>query len=156
MRKPTKTLCVALCLMVISVVLPAPKAFGAVSPNQDLTAMSATMVFSIVSDMMRNPYDYVGETIKMKGLYSEFLDNNTGKTFHTCIVKDATACCAQGIEFELPEGVSYPPVDSEITIVGTMDTYRNESIHIAEGIDPTQYGIILDVCILRNAELLQE
>ncbi len=156
MRRAIGTICAALWLMAISVVPFGQKTARAAEVDRDLTVMSATMVFSVVSDMMRNPNGYVGEKIKMKGVYSEFFDANTGKTFHTCIVKDATACCAQGIEFELPEGVAYPPIDSDVSIVGTMDTYRNESLQIAEGIDPAQYGLILDVCILRNAEILPE
>ena len=156
MKKVIMTICVALCALSFFVVPLGQKAVAATTPDKDLTVMSATMVFAVVGDMMRNPGGYVGETIKMRGVYSEFSDGNTGKTYHTCIVKDATACCAQGIEFELPESVEYPPINSEITVIGTMDTYRNESLQIAAGIDPAQYGLILDVCILRNAELLPE
>ena len=50
------------------------------------------------------------------------------KYYFTCIVQDATACCAQGIEFIMTDDYKYPddyPEDgSEITVVGTFDTYE--------------------------------
>lgn len=43
------------------------------------------------------------------------------------IISDATACCAQGIEFvwrgEHAYPSDYPPLDTEITVTGTFDTY---------------------------------
>lgn len=48
--------------------------------------------------------------------------------YHACIIQDATACCAQGIEFVLrgdpqyPDG--YPQEGDIITVVGSFDTYQ--------------------------------
>nr|MCR5716412.1 hypothetical protein [Lachnospiraceae bacterium] len=70
---------------------------------------------------------YVGKTIRMSGLMSIFLDEATEKYYYACIIQDATACCAQGIEFEPTKDFVYPddfPKDGEIvTVVGTFDTY---------------------------------
>lgn len=107
----------------------------------DLTVMSATMVFSQVSDIMADPDAYVGKVIKMQGPMTVFHSEETGKYYFGCLIRDATACCAQGIEFELagdhqyPE--DYPPENSEITVVGVFDTY-------IEGV-----GLY---CTLRNAK----
>lgn len=101
---------------------------GTVSdPGQDmvdLTVMSSTMVYAEVYQMMCYPNQYVGRTIKMQGLYDAFHDDATGKDYYACIIKDATACCAQGIEFVLADG-KYPSSDtSEVTVEGTFSLYE--------------------------------
>ena len=97
------------------------------SVDVDLAALSSTMVYSEVYNMMMTPDNYLGKTIKMKGVFSYFKDDNTGNEYFSCIIQDATACCAQGIEFVLegdpkyPE--DYPQQGAEITVVGIFDTY---------------------------------
>lgn len=94
----------------------------------DLTILSSTMVYSEVYNMMLAPEQYIGKKIKMDGLFSYFRNEETGNEYFACIVQDATACCAQGIEFELsgehkyPD--DYPALDSEICVVGDFDTYN--------------------------------
>ncbi len=106
----------------------------------DLTQMSSTMIYSEVQNMMLKPADYVGKTVRMQGAFSvsEIGENR----YFACIIKDATACCAQGIEFDWAGDHSYPadyPKDgSEITVTGEFTTYN-------EG--QQQY------CQLKNAEL---
>ncbi len=106
----------------------------------DLTQMSSTMIYSEVQNMMLKPADYVGKTVKMQGAFSvsEIGENR----YFACIIKDATACCAQGIEFQWSGDHSYPadyPKDgSDITVTGEFTTYN-------EG--QQQY------CRLKNAEL---
>lgn len=126
-------------------------AAAAPTPDIDLTVMSGTMVYSVVYDMVWNSSNYVGKVVKMRGRYARYTADDTETLHHACVVQDATACCAQGIDFELADG-AYPDPDSEITVVGTLDTYRNENIQLAPGLDPARYGIMLDICILRNAE----
>ena len=106
----------------------------------DLTQMSSTMIYSEVQNMMLKPADYVGKTVRMQGAFSvsEIGENR----YFACIIKDATACCAQGIEFDWAGDHSYPadyPKDgSDITVTGEFTTYN-------EG--QQQY------CQLKNAEL---
>ncbi len=94
----------------------------------DLTQLSSTMVYSEVYNMMMAPEEYLGKTVKMKGLYSRFHDAMTEKDYTACIVQDATACCAQGIEFVLtpdyryPE--DYPEENEEITVAGEFSLYQ--------------------------------
>ncbi|MCR4763894.1 MAG: hypothetical protein K5696_10230 [Lachnospiraceae bacterium] len=94
----------------------------------DLTALSSTMVYSEVYNMMTHPEDYIGKTVKMSGAYSIYHDESTDKYYHACIISDATACCSQGIEFELTEDYTYPddyPEEGgQICVSGTFDTYR--------------------------------
>lgn len=94
----------------------------------DLTQMSATLVYAEVYNMMMAPEDYIGKTIKMEGTYTPYHDDATGKDYFACIVSDATACCSQGIEFELTSDYKYPddyPKDGDIICVtGVFDTYK--------------------------------
>ena len=94
----------------------------------DLTVLSATAVYGEVYDMMYFPENYVGKSIRMTGIYSDYLDETTGKHYHACIIMDATACCSQGIEFILTDDYKYPddyPKDADnITVEGIFDIYE--------------------------------
>ena len=84
----------------------APTADTAESTFVDLTALSSTMVYAEVFAMMSSPEDYVGKTVKMQGIFSKGQlyaagSLNDGGTVFACVIQDATACCAQGIPFEL-------------------------------------------------------
>jgi len=91
----------------------------------DLTQLSSTMVYTEVFNMMSAPENYVGKTVKMRGTLTIF--EGEEKNYFSCLIADATACCAQGIEFDwagdhkYPD--DYPPEGSEITVTGTFDTY---------------------------------
>ena len=110
----------------------------------DLTILSSTMVYSEVYNMMCYPENYLGKTVKMSGMYTAFQDEETGNSYHACIIMDATACCAQGIEFELTDDYVYPddyPKEGEtICVTGTFETYT-------EG--ENKY------CTLKNAQIKQ-
>lgn len=94
----------------------------------DLTQLSSTMVYSEVYAMATEPEQYIGETVKMQGLFAT--QEYNGARLYACIVQDATACCAQGLEFELAEELvypdDYPETGAEITVVGTFDFYKEE------------------------------
>ncbi len=95
------------------------------SVDVDLTAMSSVMVYSEVYNMLGSPESYIGKTIKMKGQYTSYENPDTGRVYHACIVKDATACCAQGLEFTLAEDSSvYPSEGEEVTVIGTFSVYQ--------------------------------
>ena len=93
----------------------------------DLTKLNSTMVYSEVYDMMYYPEKYVGKSIRMEGLYSFFHDETTGNDYHACYIADASACCAQGIEFVLNDSYTYPgdypEVNEDIVVSGVFDTY---------------------------------
>ncbi|MBR1821337.1 MAG: hypothetical protein IJ769_06910 [Clostridia bacterium] len=93
----------------------------------DLTALIGTVVYSQIYDMTVEPEVYRGQRIRLKGNLSYFQDSETKREYFAAIIADATACCAQGIEFvwagehRYPE--DYPPLDTEVTVTGTFDTY---------------------------------
>lgn len=94
----------------------------------DLTKLSKTMVYSRVYNMVYSPEEFINKTVKMRGEFAVYNDGSSGKTYFTCIISDATACCSQGIEFVLagnkkfPE--DYPKPGTEITVIGTFGTYE--------------------------------
>ncbi len=85
----------------------------------DLSEMSGTMVYSEVYNIMTKPDDYIGKTIRMNGAFAT--DDN--EIYYFCIIKDATACCQQGLEFVWPGQHTYPTdfpdTGADITITGT-------------------------------------
>lgn len=95
----------------------------------DLTLLSSTMVYSEVYAMASEPEQYTGKTVKMRGSFATQEVN--GQRLYACIVKDATACCAQGLEFEPGGAYSYPDdfpeTGAEITVLGTFDSYREDA-----------------------------
>ncbi|WP_290761093.1 hypothetical protein [Fibrobacter sp. UBA4297] len=96
----------------------------------DLTKMSSTMVFTMVYKMVSEPHKFVGKKIKMKGIFSSYYDETVDRRFFGCIIKDALACCSQGLAFEsaLPRKFpsEYPKEGSEITIIGTFEFEKDE------------------------------
>lgn len=94
----------------------------ALTVDVDLTALSATMVYSEVYNMMSHPDDYVGKRILMRGLLDVY--EGAEDTYFACVIPDATACCAQGLEFVAKDGYTYPDdypqAGQEVTVRGTV------------------------------------
>ena len=108
----------------------------------DLTELTSTMVYSEVYGMMSEPDAYIGKTVKAKGPFGVYQNEETGEYFFAVVIRDATACCAQGLEFvwegDHPYPDDYPEQGAEIVVSGTFNTY----------IDGTQ-----QYCHLENAAM---
>lgn len=93
--------------------------------DYDLTGMSGTVVYSTVSDMVQNPQNYLGKTVKITGNFR--VEEASSRNYYSCVIPDATACCSQGIEFVLSDKRSYPsdyPTPGEqITVAGRFGVY---------------------------------
>lgn len=113
-------------------VLPEPQKSTKI--DLDLTKLSSTMVYAEVYNMMLSPDEYIGKTVKMTGSFTIFqATDDYGQVipdslYFACIIADAAACCAQGIEFVLEGDYSYPEdypeLESSITITGEFQTYE--------------------------------
>lgn len=109
---------------------------GTAAVDVDLTVLSGIMVYSEVNSMISFPDNYIGKTVKMRGQFTIYqaTDENGAfipdKRFFACMIADATACCAQGLEFALAgEPVypdEYPELGAEITVVGTFEWYEED------------------------------
>ncbi|MDY3711615.1 MAG: hypothetical protein SO044_04270 [Agathobaculum sp.] len=109
---------------------------GSAGVDVDLTALSSTMVYSEVYNMMSAPDGYIGKSVKMRGEFAMYQApgpdgaEGEGPMYFACIIADATACCSQGLEFVLagepayPDG--YPALGEEITVVGEFQTYPED------------------------------
>ena len=125
--------CAAGCTKVAS--LPASGdsiAGNTVKIDVDLTALTSTLVYGEVYNMLANPDDYMGKTVKMSGLYYSSYYEETGLNYHFVVIEDATACCAQGLEFiwngkhKYPD--DYPKEQTEIAVVGIFGSYEEMGI----------------------------
>ena len=107
--------------------------------DYDLSAVSNTMMYSQVYDMIYTPDRYLGKTVRVLGPFDQYTDEETGKPHCVCLIQDATACCTQGIEFELADtNTDLPPKGGMVLVSGTFDTFMN---------GPFLY------CVLRDAVL---
>lgn len=95
--------------------------------DYDLTEMSSDMVYSTVYNMLTQPDDYMGKTVRMDGTNQIYQDPETGKSYHLCVIQDATACCAQGLEYVWGDGShsdeEYPQESTFVSVAGVFDTY---------------------------------
>ena len=133
MKKIFRALALCLLFSVLSVCL----VFGSsaeTSPAEsvpvdlDLSAMSGTVVYAQVYNMMVEPQAWLGKMIRMAGYYNYYDDQEHGIVYHACIIPDATACCAQGIEFvwagEHAWPDEYPEIGTDIVITGRLEMYE--------------------------------
>ena len=104
----------------------------------DLTVLSSTMVYSEVYNMLYNdPAHYLGKTVKARGEFSIYQLVTDGvlqpdPVSYACIISDAAACCAEGMEFVLEGDLTYPDdypeLGTEITVVGEFQAYEENGM----------------------------
>ncbi len=105
----------------------------------DLSRLSGTVVYSQVYNMMLEPERYLGMTIRMAGYYSAYEDTEREIVYHACVIPDATACCAQGIEFVRggehvwPE--DFPEEGADIVVTGRLEAYEEEGAEYLHLVD---------------------
>ena len=115
---------------------PSQPAAGKV--DVDLTVLSSTMVYSEVYNMLYfYPEDYYGKTVKANGIFAIYQMVVDGVTqpdpvAYACIIADATACCAEGMEFVLEGDLTYPDdypeLGTEITVIGEFQSYEENGM----------------------------
>ncbi len=131
MKKTLLTLALVLILVLSPAALSESKAV-----DLDLTQYSGTLVYSQVYNMMNDPSAYLGQTIRARGDFSYFQDPDTKREYFAVVIADATACCAQGIEFvwtgdhRYPD--DYPPLNTELTVTGVFNTYEENGFMYVE------------------------
>ena len=104
----------------------------------DLTVLSSTMVYSEVYNMLYNdPAHYLGKTVKARGTFSIYQLVTDGvlqpdPVSYACIISDAAACCAEGMEFVLKDDLAYPDdypeLGTEITVIGEFQSYEENGM----------------------------
>ncbi|MCR5522327.1 MAG: hypothetical protein K6F64_01635 [Clostridia bacterium] len=97
----------------------------------DLARMDGNLAYAQAVQMTQEPGGYEGKTVIVYGTYGT-RPSPDGKTlFRACVVRDSTACCATGIEFELKdETPAYPEEGAYITVRGVFDSYEENGYTI--------------------------
>mgnify|MGYP001692088159 FL=1 len=114
--------------------------------DYDLTVMGADMVYATVYQMMIDPKSYIGKSFKIRGNYYSSYSNDKDVYYHFCMIKDAAACCAQGLEIlwadeKMNRHENCPEEDTLVTVEGVFETYEE---------DPNTYGRIKDAKIVEE------
>ena len=104
-----------------------PKADGQV--DYDLSSMGPDMVYATIYQMMIDPKSYVGKSFKVTGNYYSSYSKENDQYYHFCMVKDAAACCAQGLELlwaddNTNKHENCPDEEALVTVEGVFETYE--------------------------------
>ena len=105
----------------------------------DLSSMSGTVVYAQIYNMLDMPDSYLNKVIRVHGALNYYQDDRTGNEYFAVLIADATACCAQGLEFvwagEHVYPRDYPEPGTEITVTGRFELYEEETFtyaHLAD------------------------
>ncbi len=106
----------------------------------DLTAMGSDMVYATVYDMMAYPENYEGKVVRMSGPFYHSREEAYDNDYFFVIIRDATACCAQGLEFVWGDGTrawpaDYPAEEDEVVVTGVFERYTERSVNYIHLVD---------------------
>lgn len=101
------------------------------SVDVDLSVMDSDMIYATVYQMMSDPEQYVGKTFRIEGKFYVTYDEMTKNQYYYCVIKDATECCAQGLEFVWGDGShiypdEYPTDGTEVVVDGIFELYMEK------------------------------
>ena len=125
MKRTVSVILITVCLLTLLSCGSAKSDAADEKIDVDLTALSSTMVYAEVYNMVNKPDDYLGKRVLMRGNFA--VGEGDNRYYFACVIPDATACCSQGIEFLLDGNYTYPndypQIGTEITVEGVFDTY---------------------------------
>ena len=130
-------LCLVACMLTACAASGTDTSESSVTPTPqpvvvdlDLSCLSGTVVYAQVYNMVYEYESWLGKVIRMAGYYSAYEDTQRGVVYHACVIPDATACCAQGIEFvwagEHAWPDDYPEDGTDIVVTGRLETYDED------------------------------
>lgn len=95
----------------------------------DLTGANDTSAYAFLVSLSLSPDEYVGKTLRLKGAFRSFYDEERDVLYMACFVSDATLCCAQGIYLlpdVRPSAESLPPDGAAVTVEGVVAPFTME------------------------------
>ena len=125
------------------------------SVDIDLTVMDSDMVYATVYQMVyADPDAYIGKTFKAAGTLTIASSSVTNQFYPYVVIKDALACCQQGIEFQWGDDKhtsieDFPAEGTELEVIGTFESYKEDG-------DPYLYTRLKDTKIKLLAEEPQQ
>ena len=145
MRARAAALALALMLALGGCAKPIPSTYIPPEPSPtpdsgvdvDLTALSSTMVFAEVYNMLARPEDYLGKTVRAAGTFAVYEEGD--RRLYAVVVEDALACCAQGLEF-VPAGdaawpEAFPEPGTPVTVEGSFALYEQKGFTFCHLVD---------------------
>ena len=90
----------------------------------DMVAMRDTMVYATMANILRNPANHEGQTIRVAGSYSNRFWDVTGSHYHFLVVQGQGGCCPRQMEFRrngdyiFPD--DYPAEGAAIELIGVF------------------------------------
>ena len=89
----------------------------------DLTFLDDSLAYVQLVSIIKEPAEYIGKRIRLKGAHSTLFNGYSGSCYHECTIQDLTLCCAQGIEFTVNDK-NYPEEGEIIILSGTLDLFE--------------------------------
>ena len=74
----------------------------------DLSAMNNTIMLAKVNDMFTKPQEYLGKTVRARGIYLSIYDEENDTLLHFLSVGAKDACCGEWLRFVLNGDYTYP------------------------------------------------
>jgi len=114
------------CQTQTAVVAPAPtEQEQAATPEMPVVEITEKMFIAQCNDVYLNPDDYQGKAIRLEGIYSTYMDFESGNTYHY-VMRYGPGCCGNdgsaGFEF-LYDG-EMPKLNDWIEVVGTAEKVK--------------------------------
>lgn len=95
--------------------------------DSEIVEIQEKMFITQIDDIYLNPDYYKGKIIKLEGMYDEYTDDNTNKTYYS-VIRNAPGCCGDdgvaGFNFTY-EGVK-PEQNDWIAVEGTVEVEEQE------------------------------
>jgi len=95
--------------------------------DMDLTGISNTVAYAAIVNIMQNPENYLGQTIKASGIYNAFYYEPFDRYLHFMVVEGPGGCCPQVFKFIYGRDTSlddYPTENAMIEVVGVFSSYE--------------------------------
>lgn len=90
----------------------------------DLRVLNDTMAYSQLINIIKQPGEYLGSPIIVRGIYTAPFNGFTHAYNYTVTIQDNTQCCAQGIEFILKRKSDIDKLPAEGEMISVSGVLR--------------------------------
>ena len=93
----------------------------------DLTRLGYSMAYAQMYDMLVNPGNYLGHTVKLQGNYYTAVSEGAEESRHLILITDTAACCEIGMEFIVTgdnSAMLFPGNDTLIELTGVFSYFE--------------------------------
>ena len=94
------------------------------SVDIDFTQLSAPMQYAEAGSILESPEQFVGKTMRVRGVFQTYRDPVTSNDYYFVGVRDVSICCVQYMEFKGSVVRDYPEPEREIEVTGTWGSYQ--------------------------------